>query len=63
MSTRPHEPGGDRDDPTPHTEQNLTADAETGDRDPEVEQRSPRVRRNLEDAVEAWEGRKDDPDR
>lgn len=63
MSAAPREPGEERDRPTPHTEQNITADTETGDSDPEIEQRSPPIRRNLEDAVEAVDGNEGDPDR
>lgn len=56
-------PGRGRGRPTPHTHQNITVDADTGDSDPEIEQRSPRVRRNLEDAIEAVGSDEDNRDR
>lgn len=35
-----------------HTRDGLTADGESGDRDPEVEAKAPPIRRNLDEAAD-----------
>lgn len=60
MSAQRRKPGAEQERPTPHTEEHVTADGETGDRDPESEEESARVRRNLEGAAETVEDHKRD---
>lgn len=56
MSSNSRRPGAEQPVPTPHTEENSTADGEIGDRDPEAEELASHVRRNLEGAAETVGG-------
>lgn len=65
MNDTPYGSRGDEKRSTPHTEQRLTADSETGDDAPEVEEHIPQRRQNLREATRSFDGHvrsaEDDP--